>query len=156
MSEVTKKVTYQDLPPHQQAWINYSAVQGVITESDGSLTKMSITEFARKIGVGRRTLYDWTRTIPDFDNLVAQQRKRIGGGARVNKVWNSVYVAATNKLDMTAARMYLANFDPNYREPTQKVEHEAGGGILDLMATHRQRIQIENQKVIDAEPADNA
>jgi hypothetical protein len=151
MSELIRKdqVTYENLPQARRDWVDYNAVQGMVTNSDGSLSKMTVDEFASRVGISRKQCYEWSKIIPGFWDMVNARRREIGGGARTQKVWNSVFVSATVKLNPMAQKIWLANHDPNYREPTQKVEHEVGGGLLDLMTAHRKRLQVENKVVND-------
>ena len=151
------ELTYSTLPYAQQEWVNFNAVQGLITDIDGTPRKMTVAEFAATVAqVNPKTCYRWSHGIPDFWQLVNYRRRILGSGARTQKVWNSVFLSATVKLNPIAQKMWLANHDPNYREPSQPVVHSAEGGLLELMAAHRNRIQVENKQVIDAEPADQS
>lgn len=132
-------VPYEMLEQRQQAWVDYNVVQGVIVSSDGEMTKMTIQKFADQIGVNRTTCYNWTKQIPNFWELVNQRRKVIFSGARTAKVWNALFLSATVKLNPTAQAMWLANADDNFHMPNQTVQHEAGGGLMDVLEIARQR-----------------
>lgn len=49
---------------------------------------------------------------------------------------------------------WLRNFDPNYREPKEKVEVELGAELADLINAKRQK-QIKERTVIDVTPIDS-
>lgn len=139
----------------QQAWVDFNVVQGVVIQSDGEMSKMSVREFADQVGVNRTTCYDWTKAIPNFWDLVAMRRKEIFAGARTAKVWNALFLSATVKLNPTAQAMWLANADDKFRMPNQNVTHDVGGGLLDVLEIARQR-RIQNTQeaqVIDATPS---
>lgn len=121
------------LRERQQQYIDYCAVGGLITTEDGELKRMTVTQFAANIGYERTSLYLWQKTIPDFWERVNKRRKEIGGGGRVQKVYNGLYLkgAAGNP---QAAAMFLANHDENFRMPNQRVEVEVKHSYADLLA----------------------
>jgi hypothetical protein len=126
-------VTFEMLDIRQQNWVDYNAVQGVITESDGAMVKMTVSDFARQIGVDRTTVYLWSKEIPNFWEIVNKRRKAMMTGARTQKVWNSLFLNATVKMNVKAQELWLANADPEFRVASQKIEHEVGGGLADLL-----------------------
>lgn len=137
------------LSPKQLAWVDYCTVQGVITNDDGSMTKMSIGELAQQLGVNRTTLYNWRDGIPNFWDFVAQRRGIIFGHARVQKAWNTLYLKATVDRDVKALQTFLANADPTFRMPAQKVEVEAGNSWAALMNKRRNMHSAIDGEVVD-------
>jgi hypothetical protein len=148
-------IPFSELSVPQQMWVDYNVVQGVITESDGEMRKMTVVDFARHMNVDRTTCYLWTRSIPNFWDLVAERRKLVFGGARTAKVWNSVFLAATVKLNVKAQELWLANADPTFRIASQKVEHEVGGGMADLLNRVRE-IDAGHTDVLEGEVIDGS
>jgi len=136
----------------QDQYIAYTAFGGLIPDLDGDkvAVKMTATNFAKTIGVARQTLYDWRESIPDFWELVSEKRREMGSKERLTNVWNGVYLKATTG-NAEAAKLYLANFDPNFKMPAQKVEHEAGDSLVEAIGIARKR-----QNVIEAEIVDDA
>jgi hypothetical protein len=131
----------------QQQYIDYCAVGGMITDEGGEVKIIKATAFAAMLGVARQTLYDWQKRIPDFWERVAIRRKELGGNNRIQKVWNGVYLKAAAG-DAKCAALWLANFDPDFKMPTQRAELDTGQGLADLLQIMRQR-QNRERKVID-------
>lgn len=156
-------VLFSQLSPAQQSWVDYNVVQGLITEADGEMHKMTVGEFARQVGYSRQTCYEWSKAIPNFWDLVAERRKLLFAGARTAKVWNSVFLAATVKLNTTAQQMWLANADPSFKMPNAKLEVDIGGGLADVVnraraieeANKKQNVVIEGEVVDGTEQANN-
>lgn len=145
-------VPYEMLPLTQQAWVDFNVVQGLVIESDGSMTKLTVAQFADKCGVNRTTCYAWTKQIPNFWDLVNDRRREMFNGARKAKVWNALFINATTKMNVQAQAIFLANSDDTFRMPNQTVTHEAGGGLMDVLEIARQR-RLNNAQpgeVIDA------
>lgn len=142
------------LEPKHQMWIDYKAIGGWLTDPDSNVPKkMTITDFSKHIGVSRDLLYDWTQKIPDFWDKVATRRKEIGSQERLIKIHDTWYLKALSG-SYNHMQLWLANFDPDFRMPTEKVEHDYGNGVLDLIAKARKTIDAE---VIDAKTdTDNA
>lgn len=134
----------------QEQYIAYTAVGGLIPDKEGKTVavKMSAETFAKKVGVTRQTLYNWRETIPNFWEKVAAVRRDLGSKERLSQVWNGVYLkAATGNPE--AAKLYLANFDPNFRMPMQKVEHEAGDSLVEALGMARKRQQLIEGEVVN-------
>lgn len=139
------------LQMRQQQWIDFCAVGGLLTDDDGTLKPTTIVKFAEMIGVERKTLYNWKKSIPNFDERVAQRRKVLGSGTRLQKVYNGLYLKAAAG-NPEAVKLWLQIFD-GWKPPKQAVEMEHNFGLADLVA--KKKIEIERErKVIDATPAD--
>jgi hypothetical protein len=143
-------ISKKEITPQQDEYIAYCAVGGIMPKEDGFGTKMSIEEFASQLGVNASTLWRWRSTIPDFWDKVSEKRREISGKSRLTAVWNGIAMKAAAG-NAEAAKLYLKNFDPNYIDPSQKVEHELGTGFADLIASHRNR-QIRERAIIDVTP----
>lgn len=129
----------------QLEWITFTATQGMSVLPDGSVKKMTVDEFAFNWNVGRRTLFNWRKTIPNFWDLVGEKVMEIFSGNRTVKVVNAMFLAATVKLDTKAMAMWMANQKlVEFRMPTQEVKHEAGDSWAALMATKSLPLLEEN------------
>lgn len=145
--EVPKAVPFKSLNPAQQAWVDYNVVQGVYTESDGEMHKVTVSDFAMKLGYDRRTLNEWTRQIPNFWDLVRERSGTILTGARTQKVINAVYMSATVKLNSEAQKLWLGMY-AKWQPPAQ--QHEVNiGGLLDLAQIAERELAIEAGEMVD-------
>lgn len=149
----------------QQAWIDYNAMSGLITDNTeerpikgtndtSTMRKMPIIEFAQMIDVSRETLRQWRNSIPDFWQKVNDRRHELAPTARLQKMHEVWYLSALNPKNFQDRQLWLANFDPNFRMPTQKLEHEAGGGLADLLELGRKR-ERDTNRVVEAEVVSN-
>jgi hypothetical protein len=129
---------------NQQKWIDFCGVGGLITDSDGTLKPMTISAFASALGVSRQTLYDWKKSIPQFNEKVRQSRIRLGGETRLQKVYNGLYLKASAGVP-EAVKLYLQIFD-GWQPPSQKHEVKVGG-LGDLVNQARQKNIIEGEVV---------
>lgn len=145
--ESAQTVSLSPYEIHGQTYIDFCAVQGMMTKEDGEIKQMSAGEFAGMIGVRRETLYDWQKRIPNFWDRVQERRKQIGGQNRIMKVYNGLYLRAAAG-NPQAAAIWLANHDPDFRMPTQPVKHELGNSWAALLEQKR--------KAIDGEVADGS
>ncbi|MBS4040400.1 MAG: hypothetical protein KGZ81_07355 [Flavobacteriales bacterium] len=144
------------LSAQQLAWVDYCVVQGLITEEDGTYKKMTVGQFAERLGVSRETLTKWRRDIPKFWDFVAERRKVIFSQTRVQKVYNAMYVkAVSGKGDVRAMQTFLANVDPNFRMPTQPVEVEAGNSWAALLNKRRNAANVQEGQVVDVNDEHN-
>lgn len=136
----------------QQKWIDYCAVGGLITADDGSMTPITISAFAPTLGVTRQTLYDWKKSIPNFNERVKQRRLDLGSATRLQKVYNGLYLKAASG-NPEAVKLYLQIFD-GWKPPKQEMEIEHNLGLADLVA--KKKLELERErKVIDANPANS-
>src|SRR5207245_215155 len=123
------------ITPQMQAWIDYNAINGTITdnldESGLSYRKMTISEFAAAIDVHRDTLRNWRTYIPNFWDRVNERRKEIAPKAQLQLMHNTWYLKALSMKSWPLTEAWLINFDPNYVSPKLKVEHELGEGVAD-------------------------
>ena len=134
----------------QQKWIDFCAIGGLIVDDDNSIRQMTITQFAEQLGVARKTLYEWKRTIPNFMEKAHKRRSEIGGSpARVAKVYNGLFLkAATGNAD--AAKLWLQAF-ANWKPPKQEMEIDHNLGLADLVA--KKKIELERERnIIDVRP----
>lgn len=138
----------------QDEYIAYVALGGLIPDPDGVVAgkKLSATKLAERLGVDRTTLYYWRSSIPDFWDRVAAKRKQLAGRDRISTVWNGVYLRAATG-DPQAAKLFLKNFDENYVDPLQKIEHEVGNSWAALIQQKRANAAAANN-VIDGETVD--
>lgn len=154
--KVEDKSGVSELSFAQDQYISFVACGGLIPDLEGEATavNMTTTTFAQRVGVARQTLYDWRNSIPNFWELVAERRKELGGKDRLIRVWNGVFLkAATGNAE--AAKLYLANFDPNFKMPAQKVEHEVGDSLVEAIGLARKRQNVIDAEIID-EPTTNS
>lgn len=135
---------------HEQ-YIAYTAFGGLIPDPNGEATavKMTAQQFADQIGMSRSILYEWRDTIPNFWERVDAKRREMGGKDRLSKVWNGIFLKAASG-NAEAAKLYLANFDPNFKMPSQKIEHEAGDSLVDALTLARNRRQVIEGDTVDA------
>jgi hypothetical protein len=153
--EVQQKATSDFiLTPQHDEYIAYCAVGGIMPKEDGFGTKMSIEEFARRLDINPSTLWRWRSTIPDFWDKVNKKRTELSGKSRLTAVWNGIAMKAAAG-NAECAKLYLKNFDPNYIDPMQKVQHEMGDSFADLIAAHAVKRQLEARTIIDIIPDDN-
>jgi hypothetical protein len=143
----------QVLKISQQKWIDFCAIGGLLTSDDGTLNPMTISQFAPTLGVTRQTLYDWKKNIPDFQERVKQRRIELGTGARLQKVYNGLFLKAASG-DPSAVKLYLQIFD-GWKPPSQDHEVKLSTGLADLVA--QKKIELDRErKVIDATPSDTS
>lgn len=148
------KTSTEVIDPRHQTLIDYRAVNGLIVDDDG-MRKLNVDELATMLGVDRRQLYRWQETIPGFWEKVAVRRKTIAPKARLAKVHEVMFLSALKPgADGYRDRvLYLANFDSDFRMPTQEVKHDASGGLADLLEIGRQRA-LEASNIIEGEVVD--
>lgn len=145
-----------DITILQQMWVDYRALNGIIidtTNPDENLRKMTIQEFADSIGVTPPTLYRWQSDIPDFWARVNKRRQELSGQTRLAKMHNVWFTSAMKKGNegYRDRVLWLANFDPNFRMPAQKVEHEAGNSWTAIAAAVQKK---RSQEPVEGEIVD--
>lgn len=138
-----------ELSYNQELWVRFCATGGLITDDDGNLKQWFISGFADEIGVPRRTLYNWKKQIPKFNERVAIARKEIFQDARFTKMLNGLYLRAA-KGDAEQAKLLFGMFN-DWQPPAQKHEVEVGESWATLLAEKRKRVEnITEGEVIDA------
>lgn len=143
----------------QEQWIDYCAVAGIIATPDGEIEKLTIQDFAERIGVSRRTLVRWKTSIPNFWDRVGQRRMELGGQERLSQVVRGVFLKARTG-DPGAAKLYLGMF-AGWQPPAQKHEVKTDGGLADLLNVARERKRLEatniqEGEIVDVSAANNA
>ena len=135
-----------------QALIDFRALNGLITDDDG-MHRMTVAQLATALGTIPKILYDWQKRIPEFWYLVAQRRKQIAPHARVAKVHDVMYMSALKpgSEGFRDRQLWLANFDEDFRMPTEKIEHEVGDSWARLLEMKRQ----SSTEMIEAEIIDD-
>ncbi len=154
--KILAPVAYEDLNHVQRAYVDYKAVSGIVTDDDG-IRKMPVEELARQLGCDRKTVYRNRDMVPNFWDLVGARNKQIGNQERLAKMQEVWYLKAigSGPQAFNYFQLWQANFNPNFRMPTEKIEHDYGNGVLDLISKARKIIDAE---VINADPSstDNA
>lgn len=135
---------------HEQ-YIAYTAFGGLIPDPNGeaAAVKMTAQQFADQVGVSRQTLYDWRESITNFWERVDAKRREVSGRDRLSKVWNGIFLKAASG-NAEAAKLYLTNFDPNFKMPSQKVEVDASDMLVDALSLARNRRQVIEGETVDA------
>lgn len=146
--------TIVDISPAQDDYVAYVALGGLIPDPEGKATAINMTadQFASRIGVERTTLYYWRKSIPNFWDRVNAKRREIGSKDRLSLVWNGIFLKAAAG-GAEQAKLYLANFDPDFRMPMQKHEHDVGDSLAEMMNLARQR-EAQRGNVIEGETID--
>ena len=148
---------YSQLTAIQQAYVDFKALGGVITDDDG-IRKMSVDELASKMGVTRFAFYSAVKYMPNFDDLVAERRKELASKSRLSEVHKVWYLKAV-KGEWQHMDAWLRNFDPGYKPANVKVEHEMSDGMADALNLARERIRqignIQEGEVVDVRQTDN-
>lgn len=148
------------LSPAHQAFVDYKALGGMYLDKETDTWRvMTMTELARRLGIDRKTLYDWRELIPGFWDRVAERRKELNAGEWLFKVHQTWKVKAAAFEDWRITEAWLRNFDRDYREPRAVVQHEAGnswGALLEKIEPTQASTQPIEGEVVNAEkPADN-
>jgi len=138
-------IPYSELNTIQQAYVDYKALGGLITTDDG-IRKMTVDELAGMLAVDRRTVYRNRDAVPNFWDLVAERRKELVPRerlAKMNEIW---YLKAMGNgpSSFQYFQLWQANFNPDFRMPTEKHQVEIGNGMADLVNKMRKKISSEN------------
>lgn len=158
INDVVPAYKYELLSPIQQTYIDWKALNGLITDDDG-IRKVYLKDLAKQFGVGVQTFYDQTKHIPNLYELINQRRYVMSGKTRLQKVHETWYLKAA-KGDFQHMQLWLANFDPDFKMPQQKVQHDVTDTMAEALAIARQRRRQVSAtapaegEVIDAETAD--
>ena len=152
--EVLHNVTNQDkntdvdkpesIDPRFEEYAAFTAVGGLLTDDDGQIRKMSLTEFSTTLGLSRMTLNRWKKD-PKFWPLVEAKRNQIFTQSRITAVWNGLFLRAA-KGDAEQAKIILGQF-ANWQPPQQKQVIELGDSWAALLANKRK--QVINGEVVD-------
>jgi hypothetical protein len=148
------------------SFIDFTALNGLVFDNDASeyqvddkgkshavgapIRKMTQTELATALGVDRKTLYRWRDSIPNFWNLVGERRKELLGQTWLSKVHETWRMKAI-KGDFQHMQLWLANFDPNFRMPTQEIKHDVSDNYTALLAAASRDGIIEGEVVQHAQ-----
>jgi len=142
----------------QRAYVDWKAIGGIVTDDDG-VREMKVDELARIMGVTRSAFYKAKEAIPNFWDLVAQRRKEFGSQSRLARFHQVWYLRAIKMDNWQVSEAWARNFDPDYKEPRQKIEHELGDGMADALNLARERSHqignIQEGEIVDARPTDN-
>lgn len=135
----------------QQAWIDYNAMSGIVTDltEDKPIRKITISEFAKMLDVNRDTLRRWRNEIPDFWERVNKRRQELAPTSRLQKMHETWYLKAAKFENWPITEAWLRNFDPEYKEPRAKVEHEMGDSWAALIRSKKQIIEGETSEATD-------
>lgn len=143
--EAKKRDVIETTDWRHEAFIDYTALNGLVFDYEGSelnkegqltgvpMRKMGQQELADMLKVDTRTFRRWRLSIPNFWVKVNERRKQIAPQSRLAKVHETWYLKAA-KGDFQHMQLWLANFDPDFRMPTEKVEHEIGNSWAALAA----------------------
>ncbi len=121
----------------RQQYVDFVALGGLLTEDDGSFITMTVGQFASTLGVSRQSLYNWKKTISDFDKKVRARRLQLSQKSRATKVYNGLYLRAC-KGDPLAVKLWAEIFD-GYQPAPQRLQHSLGDGFADAMKIARTR-----------------
>jgi hypothetical protein len=153
-----KSVGAYTLTPQQQAWIDYKALSGIVYEND-MMRKMTVEEFATRVGVHRDTLYAWRNQIPNFWQRVDERRRELGATEWLVKMHEKWKIKALAFDNWQISEAWLINFDSSYKTPKLKVEHELGDSMADALNLARERSRqigsIQEGEVVDVQQTDN-
>ena len=138
--------------PRYLTLVDFKALNGLMTDEEGNMVKRSMRWLAELVKVDRGTLYNWTKH-PGFWEQVNQRRGKIAPKSRLARVHETFYLkAVAGEWQFTNA--YLFNYDKNYRQPTQKVEHEVGDSLAEAIGMARRRQAIEGEVVRESNDND--
>lgn len=152
---INAPIPYSQLSYIQRAYIDWRALNGLITDEDG-IRKMTLSDLAKELKVERSTIYRAIEKIPNLWDLINDRLKEIAPRSRLARVREIWYIKAA-KGEFQHLQLWLANFDPDFRMPTQKHEHDASGGLADVLRIAKERMQQqlpEPPKAIESEVVD--
>ena len=146
-SDKASEVSHLLVDARFQALVDFKALNGLMTDEEGNMKKMSMQTLAGLLQVDRGTLYNWMK-VDGFWDAVNTRRKDISPRSRLAKVHETWYLKAVQG-DWQHLNAWLLNFDDNYRTPSQKVELEAGDSLMEALALARQRGNLIEAEVVD-------
>ena len=133
------------LTQQQEQFISYKAVGGMSVEVGGDTMRVTMTDFAKSIGVDRTTLYLWQKSIPNFWGRVKDRREAIMGRDMVANVWQRIYLdAMAGKADQQ--KMIVGTFD-DWKPPAQAHDVKMTGWA-DVINNARRRKDVPEAEVI--------
>jgi len=137
------------LEQKQEEFISFKAVSGLIVEVGEDIKSMNLTEFAKYVGVDRKTLYNWQKSIPNFWERVKQRRQAIFSRDRVSKVWSRVYLdAVSGKAEQQ--KLFLGQF-ADWKPPAQahEVQMTGWGDVINQARRLKRETDSKQTGVID-------
>lgn len=147
---------YDQLSFTQQSYVDWKALGGFVSDTDASTPrKMPLSELAVRCNVTIDAFAQAKAAMPNFWDLVAERRKVLGSQTRLQKVHDVMYISALmpGSKGYRDRVLYLANFDPAFRMPTEQVKHDLGDGLADALNLARER-QAKQRVVVEAEIVD--
>ena len=135
---------------HQDEYISFCAVGGVLTSDDGKITTVTQRDLATRWGVHPNTLTNWKKSIPNFAERVRQRRRELFSAGRETAAWNRLYVigmTGTGAPAVTALTTILGHFG-GLEKPVQRADVKVQGSLAELLSNA--------QKIVEGEVVDGA
>lgn len=133
--------------------IEFKALGGIITDEDGTMKKLTMSDLSGMVGVHRDTLYEWMKR-PGFWDAVNVTRKRLSSKSRLAAIQDKWYLKALEMKDWRITEAWLRNHDEKYRESRQTIEHEIGNSWASLLEGKRKEVDhVIEGEVVDDKPA---
>lgn len=148
-------IPYNELSYIQRAYVDYKAVNGLITDDDG-IHKMTVDELATQLKCDRRTVYKNRDMVPNFWDLVSERRKQLAGKeqlAKMHEVWR-LKAMGNGPSNFQYFQLWQANFNPEFRMPTEKIQIEAINSWGALTEKKRKEASIIEGEIVDATSTD--
>ncbi len=124
--------------PAQDLLVTWRALDGLWMDDDGSLSKISLSGLASRLGYHRQTMYDWENSIPNFNDRVEERRKLLFTQRHESAIWKAMFLKAIEG-SVKHAEMVLSHFS-GYIPPSAKACPKCskqGTGLADLMNAAR-------------------
>lgn len=120
---------FETLTAIQRAYIDWKALDGIITDDDG-VHHVTLDQLGAMLRpddpIVKQVLSNSCRNVPNFWDLVTERRKTFNNTSRLAYVHKNWYIKAASVNNWPVTEAWLRNHDPTYREAKQKVEHELG------------------------------